>query len=59
MTNAMRDTALAYFISLGILGSGIIWIVASAHSVAPALRIAIGVPTIVVGLISLFAELRN
>jgi hypothetical protein len=55
----MRDTAFGYLISLGILGSGVIWIVASAHSAAPALCIAIGVPTIVVGFTSLFAELRN
>jgi hypothetical protein len=55
----MSHTALAYLISLGILGAGVIWIVASAHSAAPALCITIGIPTMVVGLISLFAERRN
>ncbi len=55
----MSDTALAYLISLGIIGSGVIWIVASTHSAVPALCIGIGIPTIVVGLISLIAEWRN
>ena len=59
MTNAMSDTALAYLISLGILGFGVVWLVASAHSAAPALYIGIGIPTSVVGLISFFTEWPN
>jgi hypothetical protein len=59
MMNVMSDTALAYLISLGIIGSGVIWIVASMHSAVPALCIAIGIPTMVIGLVSLIAEWRN
>jgi apolipoprotein N-acyltransferase len=55
----MNDKILAYLISLGIMGSGIFWIVMSAHSAASVIYIAIGIPTIVVGLISFFAELRQ
>jgi apolipoprotein N-acyltransferase len=55
----MSDTVLAYLISLGIVGSGVFWIVTSAHSAASVIDIAIGVPTIVVGLISFFTELRR
>ena len=55
----MSDTVLAYLISLGIVGSGVFWIVTSAHSAASVIDIAIGVPTIVVGLLSLFGELRQ
>jgi hypothetical protein len=59
MTNAMSDKMLAYLISLGIMIFGVIWIVTSRHSAASALHIAIGIPTIVVGLASLLAERRN
>jgi hypothetical protein len=59
VTNAMSDTALAYLISLGILGFGVVWLVASAHSAAPAVYVAIGIPTVAVGLASLFTERRN
>jgi hypothetical protein len=59
MTNAMSDRMLAYLVSVGIIMIGAIWIVASGHSAATALCIAIGIPTIVVGLASLFAEWRN
>jgi hypothetical protein len=55
----MSDKILAYFISLGIMGSGVFWIVMSAYSAAPVIYIAIGVPTIVVGVISLLGELRQ
>jgi|KBSMisStandDraft_5_1062788.scaffolds.fasta_scaffold655016_2 hypothetical protein len=58
----MNDTILAYLISLGITGVGIVWMVASGHSAnsaASALCMIIGVPTIAVGLISLFGELGN
>ena len=50
----MSDTTTAYLVSLGIIGAGAIWIDAGTT-----LCIAIGVPTIAVGLISLLAELRN
>jgi hypothetical protein len=59
MTNAMSDRMLAYLVSVGIVMAGALWIVASGHSAASALYIAIGIPTIVVGLVSLFAEWRN
>jgi hypothetical protein len=59
MTTAMSDTMLAYLISLGIIIIGVLWIVASGLSAASALYIAIGFPTIVVGLVSLLAERRN
>jgi len=49
----MSDTTTAYLVSVGIIGAGAIWIDAGTT-----LCIAIGVPTIVVGLISLLAELR-
>jgi hypothetical protein len=59
MTDAMSDRTLAYFVSVVIIMIGAIWIVKSGHSAASALYTAIGIPTIVVGLASLFAEWRN
>jgi hypothetical protein len=50
----MSDTTIDYLVSLGIIGAGAIWIDAGTT-----LCIAIRVPTIVVGLISLLAELRG
>jgi hypothetical protein len=50
----MSDTTTAYLVSVGIIGAGAIWIDARTT-----LCIAIGVPTIVVGLISLLAEPRD
>ena len=50
----MSDTITAYLVSLGIIGAGVTWINAGT-----ALCIAIGIPTITVGLIGLFAELGN
>jgi hypothetical protein len=44
----------AYLVSLGIIGAGAIWV-----NGGTTLCIGIGVPTIVVGLISLLAELRD
>ena len=55
--NAMWDAVFAYLISLGIIGAGVIWIVAG-HSAPSAFGFIIGVPTIVVGLVSFFGELR-
>jgi hypothetical protein len=59
MTDVMSDKMLAYLVSVVIIMTGAIWIVASGHSAASALYIAIGIPTIVVGLASLFGEWRN
>ena len=53
----MSGHVLAYLISLGIIGIGVSWIVAG-HSAPTAIGVIIGVPTIVVGLVSLFGELR-
>jgi hypothetical protein len=50
----MSNTILAYLVSLGIVGAGVVWIVASANS---ALCIAMGVVSIVVGAISLLNEI--
>jgi hypothetical protein len=54
----MSDTALAYLISLGIIGAGVIWIVAG-HSAPSHFGVIVGVPTIAVGLLSFFGELTN
>ena len=53
----MSDKILAYLISLGIIGAGVVWIVAG-YSAPSAFGVIIGVPTIVVGMLSLFGELR-
>ena len=53
----MWDTVFAYLISLGIIGAGAVWIVVG-HSAPSAFGVIIGVPTIVVGMLSLFGELR-
>ena len=55
----MIDTALAYLISVGIIGIGIVWIVVGTSSATSAIWITIGVPTIAVGLSSFLTELRN
>jgi hypothetical protein len=54
----MIDTALAYLISLGIIGAGVVWVVAGT-SPATVLFITVGVLTIAVGLISLLTEFRH
>jgi hypothetical protein len=59
MTDAMSDRMLAYLVSIVIIIFGAIWIVASEHSAAPPLYLAIGIPTLVVGFASLFAEWRS
>ena len=56
--NTMRDTLLAYLISFGII-AGVVWIVAGIYPATSAICIVVGVPTIVVGLLSFFTELRN
>jgi hypothetical protein len=53
------DTILAYLVSLGIIGAGVIWIVAGTNSATSAVCIAIGVLTVAVGLISFLTELRQ
>jgi hypothetical protein len=58
-SDAMIDTVLAYFISLGIIGAGVIWIVAGTNPATSILCITVGVLTIAVGLISLLTELRH
>ena len=55
----MNDTVLPYLISLGLIGTGIIWIVAGTNSVNAAIWITMGVLTIDVGAISLLFEFRN
>ena len=57
--NTMSGTLLAYLISLGIIGAGVVWIVAGVYPATSAICIVVGVPTIVVGLLSFFTELRN
>jgi hypothetical protein len=57
-SDAMIDTILAYLISLGIIGAGVVWVVAGT-SPATVLFITVGVLTIAVGLISLLTELRQ
>jgi hypothetical protein len=57
--DVMSDTALAYLISLGIIGVGVIWIFAGANSATSTIWIAIGILTLAVGSISFLTELRN
>jgi hypothetical protein len=52
----MIDTLLAYFISLGIIGAGVGWIVVGLNST---LCIGIGIASIIVGVASLLNELRH
>ena len=49
----MNDRVLAYLVSLGIIGAGVIWIVAGTYSATSELCIAIGLLTIAVGWISI------
>ena len=58
-TEVMSDTALAYLISLGIIGVGVIWIFAGTNSVTSTIWITIGILTLAVGSISFLTELRN
>ena len=58
-SDAMIETVLAYLISLGIIGAGVIWIVAGTNPATSVVCIAIGVLTIAVGSISLLTELRQ
>lgn len=51
----MLDTILAYFISLGIVGAGVCWIVVGMNSTV---CIGIGIASIAVGAASFLNELR-
>ena len=53
------NRVLAYLVSLGIIGAGVIWIVAGTIYTASDLCIAIGLLTIAVGWISFVVEFRN
>jgi hypothetical protein len=55
-SHAMNDTILAYLVSLAIIAIGMF--VITALSAASVVYISIGVPTFVVGLLSLLGELR-
>ena len=55
----MSDTTLGYLVSLGIIGAGVVWIVAGTIWTTSALCIAVGVTTIAVGWISFVIEFRN
>ncbi len=55
----MNDRVLAYLISLGLVGTGCVWIVAAANSMTSAIWITIGVLTIIVGATSLLLEFRS
>ena len=52
----MGNTILAVIISLGLIGTGVGWIVAGPNS---ALFISIGIASIAVGAISVLNELRH
>jgi hypothetical protein len=52
--NSMSDTNLDYLVSLGIIGAGVVWIVAGTNS---ALCIAAGAVSIAVGAMSFLNEL--
>jgi hypothetical protein len=54
------DTALAYLISVGIVGFGV-WVIAAAKTGSDLflIWIVLGLLTIAVGLISLLGEIRN
>lgn len=58
-SDAMNDTILAYLVSLGIIGIGVVWIAAGMNSATSVLCIAVGILTIAVGLISLLTEIRH
>jgi hypothetical protein len=55
----MNDRILPYLISLGLIGAGVIWIVAGTNSASAAIWITIGGLTIAVGAMSLLSEYHN
>ena len=55
----MNDRILPYLISLGLIGTGVVWMLAGTNSANAAISFTIGGLTIAVGAISLFGEFRN
>ena len=55
----MSDTILGCLASLGIIGAGVVWIVAGTIYTPSDLCITIGVVTVAVGWISFMVEFRN
>jgi len=59
MSRLGMSRVLAYLVSLGIIGAGVIWVVAGTYSATSELCIAIGLLTIAVGWISFVVEFRS
>ncbi|MBV8701614.1 hypothetical protein [Bradyrhizobium sp.] len=55
----MNDRVLPYLISLGLIGTGVVWIAAAANAVTSMISMTVGVLTIAVGALSLLLEFRN
>lgn len=55
----MNDRVLPYLISLGLIGTGVVWIVAATSAATSLIGITVGLLTIVVGAMSLLLEFRN
>ena len=55
----MNDRILPYLISLGLIGTGVVWMLAGTNSANAAISFTIGGLTIAVGALSLFGEFRN
>jgi len=55
----MNDRILPYLISLGLIGAGVVWMLAGTNSANAAISFTIGGLTIAVGALSLFGEFRN
>jgi hypothetical protein len=55
----MNNRILPYLISLGLIGTGVVWMLASTNAADAAIWITIGGLTIAVGAISLFGAFRN
>jgi len=55
----MNDRILPYLVSLGLIGTGVVWIVAGTNAANPAIWTTLGGLTMAVGAISLLGEFRN
>ena len=55
----MNDRILPYLVSLGLIGTGVVWIVAGTNAANPAIWSTLGGLTMDVGAISLLGEFRN
>jgi len=55
----MNDRILPYLVSLGLIGTGVVWIVAGTTAANPAIWSTLGGLTMAVGAISLLGEFRN